>query len=271
VKPAAFEYHRADSVDDAIHVLDQAGERGRPIAGGQSLGPMLNLRLARPEVLVDIRNCVSLRGFVDEGDSIVYGAAVTHAEFEDGQVPDATGGWLQHAARRIAYRAIRNRGTIGGSLAHADPAADWGTVLMALDAEIILQSASGARALHIVDFFTGPFSTALGAGELVIGIRVPKFSADTEFGYHKISIKSGEFATAFAVVMRDVQCAKQRAVVGAIERVPILLDDVAHLFAEPGAVEASLTQRLSDLPGTAKRLHSVALQRAILSMGKINT
>jgi carbon-monoxide dehydrogenase medium subunit len=132
VKPAAFEYHRADSVDDAIRVLGQAGERGRPIAGGQSLGPMLNLRLARPEVLVDIRNCPSLRGFVDEGDSIVYGAGVTHAEFEDGQVPDATGGWLQHAARRIAYRAIRNRGTMGGSLAHADPAADWGTVLHSL-------------------------------------------------------------------------------------------------------------------------------------------
>lgn len=271
MKPAAFEYHRADSVDDAIRVLGQAGERGRPIAGGQSLGPMLNLRLARPEVLVDIRNCPSLRGFVDEGDSIVYGAGVTHAEFEDGQVPDATGGWLQHAARRIAYRAIRNRGTMGGSLAHADPAADWGTVLMALDAEVILQSSSGVRALHIADFFTGPFSTELVSGELVIGIRVPKFSADTEFGYHKISIKSGEFATAFAVVIRDARSGKDRAVVGAIERVPLLLDDVAQLFAQPETAEASLTQYLSDLPDTTKRLHSVALQRAIVSMGRIKT
>ena len=106
------------------------------IAGGQSLMPMLNLRLVRPTKLIDLRNLGDLRQVQDDGDALIYGAGITHAMIEDGRVPDATPGWLSSIAGDIAYRAVRNRGTIGGSLAHADPAADWLSALTALGGEV---------------------------------------------------------------------------------------------------------------------------------------
>jgi len=136
VKPVAFDYAAAKDSAAAIALLVQA-DGAKLIAGGQSLGPMLNLRLARPLTLVDVLRAADMRGARDEGDTILYGGAVTHAEVEDGVVPDATSGWLAAVARRIAYRGVRNRGTIGGSLAHADPAADWVNVLTALGGEVV--------------------------------------------------------------------------------------------------------------------------------------
>ena len=162
MKAAAFEHARPASVADAISLL--AGEAGaRVLAGGQSLGPMLNLRLAQPRLLVQVNRLPELTGVAADADAVTIGACVTHAAIADGLVPDIGGGVLARVADDIAYRAVRNRGTIGGSLCHADPAADWVTVLMALDATMLLQGPDGARSLRASDFIQGAFRTALAA------------------------------------------------------------------------------------------------------------
>ena len=137
--------------------------------------PMLNLRLVRPERVVDVRRLAELQRVRDDGDGLIYGAAVTHAAIEDGRVPDATPGWLPAVARGIAYRAVRNRGTIGGSLVHADPAADWVSALTALGAEAVMlgRPDEDERAVPLPAFFVGPFATRLTAGGLLTGVRVP--------------------------------------------------------------------------------------------------
>ena len=129
MKPAPFDYACASSLEEAMTLL--AGTDGdiRPLSGGQSMGPMLNFRLARPALLVDISRIKELTMVSEDADGVTVGAAVTHAAFEDGDIADVANGLIRHAASGIAYRAVRNRGTIGGSLAHADPAADWPSVM----------------------------------------------------------------------------------------------------------------------------------------------
>ncbi len=138
MKPAVFDYARAGSVAEAVAML-AAADTVRAIAGGQSLGPMLNLRLARPSKLIDIKRIPELRAIAADGRVLRIGACRTHAEIEDGVVEDVTQGMLATVARGISYRAVRNRGTLGGSLAHADPAADWVSAMVALGAVFIVQ------------------------------------------------------------------------------------------------------------------------------------
>ena len=270
MKPARFDYVRATDAAHAAALLADAQDddtaNAKPIAGGQSLGPMLNLRLARPALLVDVRGCPDMRGFVDEGDAIVYGAATTHAEIEDARVPDALDGHLAAAARRIAYRAVRNRGTLGGSLSHADPAADWPTVLLAVNAEVIVRGPDGLRAEALRDFVRGPFTVSLAAHELVVGVRVPRHGPALRWGYHKLSVKVGEFAHAFAVAMEDPTTGERRAVVGAIERVPLVLEGNDTHMDDAGQAEALLAQHLPDLPPVKLRLHAAVLWRAIRAL-----
>lgn len=182
MKPVAFGYVAASNPADASALLARAGDGAKLIAGGQSLGPMLNLRLARPGKLVDIARAATMREVKDEGDAVVYGAAITHAEIEDGIASDATPGWLAAVARHIAYRAVRNRGTIGGSLAHADPAADWVNVLTALGAAVMLGRANASRTVALTAFFTGPFARrgeVRGAG----GDRISRGRAEGAIGF----------------------------------------------------------------------------------------
>lgn len=159
MKPAAFDYALAASLDQAVQALGRGAAKA--VAGNQSLGPMLNLRLARPGRLIDLGALAELRAVEEGPDWVRLGAGITHAEIEDGEAPDPTGGWLTAAAGNIAYRAVRNRGTLGGSLAHADPAADWAIVMTGLGATAILAGPEGERRLALEDFLTGPFATAL--------------------------------------------------------------------------------------------------------------
>ena len=259
MKAAAFAYARARSTAHAVELL--AGHPGsRPVAGGQSLGPMLNLRLARPTRLVDIRRCPDLRRYEESSDAVVYGAGITHAEIEDGTVPDPSPGWLRHAARNIAYRAVRNRGTIGGSLANADPAADWPAVLAALGAQVWIEGPAGARAEALSSFLRGPFATSLAPGEVLTAVRVPRPSPSARFGYCKLAAKSGEFAQALAVVLEDPERGTHRAVIGAIERTPLIVESGAPFSGEVSGTRALLDARLP--AGTGGPLHAAALARA---------
>jgi carbon-monoxide dehydrogenase medium subunit len=200
MKPAPFDYVRASTVAEALAAL--AGTPGaRVLAGGQTLGPMLNLRLAQPPLIVDITRIPELAAVTEDGESVTIGATVTHAAIEDGRIPDPTGGFLARVARGIAYRAVRTRGTIGGSLAHADPSADWLACLTALGAEVVVAYPGGQRRrVPLSTFVRGAMETELAQGELLIAIRIPRLPREARLGYHKICRKVGEFADAIGVI-----------------------------------------------------------------------
>lgn len=230
MKPAPFSYARPESLDAAVRLLGDSAGSAKVIAGGQSLGPMLNLRLAQPELILDITGIAELARVRDERDAVVYGACVTTAAIEDGRTPDPTNGFLRHVAGGIAFRAVRNRGTIGGSIAHADPAADWMTTLTALGAQVIIAGGSGERRVRLGQFMTMPYSVALEDDELMVGISVPKFSSSARFGYFKFCRKRGEFAEAMAAVVADQDLGIFRGVIGATDSRPVTLEDISEFL-----------------------------------------
>ena len=265
MKAGAFDYVRARDAAHAVEILAGANSFAKPIAGGQSLGPMLNLRLVEPDLLVDIRSCADLRACRDDDGAVLYGAAVTHAEIEDGAVPDPCHGWLAAAARRIAYRAVRNRGTLGGSISHADPAADWLVLLLLLGAEVVVLGSDGTRLCAISEFITGPFSTTLGPEEILVGIRIARRSSRVRYGYRRVATKTGEFASAFCAALDDPDRGESRAVLGAVERRPILVDDISRVCDAAGA-EAFVAEHVPGLDAPTARLHAVTLSRTVRAL-----
>ena len=273
MKAAPFAYERPSDLTAAIALMTEAKHRGKIIAGGQSLGPMLNLRLVQPDLIIDIAGLAELKQVQRSGDELVIGACVTHGDIEDGRIPDVTRGAMQRVAGAIAYRAVRNRGTIGGSLAHADPAADWVSALPALGAKVRLRSASGTRDLAIESFITGALESALQAGEIVEAIRVPVMRPSARWGYVKACRKPGEFAHAIAAVMIDPESPNARVVIGAIERRPIVLHDGSPLFGGriAGNFKQQFDARVADAllteAGVAnaadRHIHVAVLRRAI--------
>ncbi len=256
MKAAAFDLVVATSLADALAGL--APTDAKPLAGGQSLGPMLNLRLARPALLVELSRAAELRRTVDAGDAIVYGAATTHAEIEDGAVPDATPGWLSVVAAGIAYRAVRNRGTLGGSLAHADPAADWLVTLTALGASVLIAGPRGQREVQMPHFITAPFTTVLEPSEIITAVRIPKPSGGARWAYWKFTRKLGEFAKASAAVLLEGD--RSRIAVGALEHPPILLENESDPAA---ALQAALPAR----DPASLALHKIAIHRVLAAVG----
>jgi carbon-monoxide dehydrogenase medium subunit len=263
MKPAPFDYIRPASLADAFAVLAEAPDSTKLLAGGQSLMPMLNLRLVRPERVVDIRRLPELMRVRDDGAALIYGAALTHAAFEDRRLPDATPGWLAPVAYGIAYRAVRNRGTIGGSLVHADPAADWVTALTALGGEAIVATPAGERAIPLPDFFLGPFATRLAPEEILTGVRIPKRTSTCHFGYWKFCRKVGEFAKAIGAVLVDPERDEVRAVIGAIERPPIVLKDGANVVRDPRTARDVIAAAVPGLDPITLRICAAALERAV--------
>jgi aerobic carbon-monoxide dehydrogenase medium subunit len=243
MKPVAFDYERPTTLADAVMLLGRAGGFSKVLAGGQSLGPMLNLRLAQPDLLVDITSIPELTTVNNTRDHIEIGACVTHADIEDGRVPDHFAGLLRHVAGRIAYRAVRNRGTIGGSIAHADPAADWLSALSLAGAEAIVWTPAGTRPIAVADLVVSSFTTVLKADELIQSIHVPKLSDGARWGFYKFSQKAGEFAHAIGGVLHDPARGVFRAVIGAIETVPIVVADATALFG--GGFGPDLAERLN--------------------------
>jgi aerobic carbon-monoxide dehydrogenase medium subunit len=265
MKPAAFDYVRPSSVDEAVRVL-AATPDAKVLAGGQTLGPMLNLRLAQPAVVVDITRIPELAQVEEDAASVMIGATVTHAAIEDGSIPDPTGGFLARVAHGIAYRAVRTRGTIGGSLAHADPAADWLACLTALGAEVVIAGPGGERRLPLSGFVRGAMDTALEPAEIVRAIRIPRFPRETRFGFHKICRRAGEFADAIGVVVLDPDhgctCVAAGATLGCpliMEREPsqsMAMDAASALLEAAGLVGDAYDLALS--AAALKRAHDEA-------------
>jgi len=273
MKPVAFDYHKASNIGDALVALGAHDGDAKAVAGGCSLGPMLNLRLARPAKLVDLRAASDLRQLTQAPGRLTIGACWTHAEIEDGIVPDVTRGLMQKVASGIAYRPVRNRGTIGGSLAHADPAADWVTTMAVLDAGIQIGGRNGTRRESALSFMLGAYATTLAADELVTAVDVPVLSEGARWAYHKICRKTGEFAMAIGAVVHDPARDYARIVCGAVEAPPLVLPRASAalregLDAAAAAAEAEIETLLSAHDSIFKQQHKVAIERALAELGR---
>lgn len=183
--PAKFSYARPESVDEAVSALDAGGEDTKVISGGQSLLPLLRLRLAYPDVLVDVGRLGELRGVRDEGDALLIGALTTHYDVTRNPLVKEHCGLLAEAAETVADPAVRHRGTLGGSLAHADPAGDLPAVIVALGATLTARGPGGERQIDATDFFADYLTTTLAPNEIVTGIRVPKLGPGWGYRYEK--------------------------------------------------------------------------------------
>jgi carbon-monoxide dehydrogenase medium subunit len=268
MKSAAFDYRRAASAAEAVALLGAAGEGAKLSSGGQSLGAMLNLRLAQVDCLVDVRSVAALREFSLHDGHLRIGSGITHARIEDGELPDVAQGLLPFVAAGIAYRAVRNRGTVGGSLAHADPAADWVSVMRLLDARLTLLGTAGERSLFTRDFLLGPFATALAPDEVLVAIELPCFSPQARWAYRKVCRKPGEFADAIVAAWVDPGLGVHRVLLGALGGAPHVLDGAAELDAlRDPATASDATARLLDDAGIdeayERDIHAELLRRAL--------
>ncbi len=270
MKAGPVDYIRPRSLAEAVDLLAKRRGEARVIAGGQSLVAMMNLRVAAPGLLVDISRLPELSSVSDDADAVTVGACVTHAAIEDGRVADPSRGLMPRVAASLAYRAIRNRGTIGGSLALSDPAAEWPAILTALDADVVVCGPGGRRSIRCAEFTTGVFETKLGPDEIIESVRMPRVSADARWGYLKLCRKSGEFASALAVAIADHSRGHCRVVLGVANGAPLVLDDTSRLVCKSqrgdirNAVAADL-DRAADrhFDEFQRNLHMVAATRAV--------
>jgi carbon-monoxide dehydrogenase medium subunit len=271
VKPVRFDYARPSDVAAAVSLTRSESAAVKVLAGGQSLGPLLNLRLVQPDLIVDITAIEELKRIEESADGVTIGSCITHADVEDGRVPDVTGGPLRAVAAGIAYRAVRNRGTVGGSLVHADPAADWISAMAALGAEAVIQGAQRQRRIPVEDLMTGVLESSLADGELLSGVRVPRLSRTARWGYYKYCRKTGELAQAIGAYLYDPDRAVCRAVIGATGGKPIVFADASPLFGGGAPSPAGLDRQTAEQAMTAhgmsdpieQQIHFACLRRAI--------
>jgi carbon-monoxide dehydrogenase medium subunit len=230
--PTQFEYVRPTSVDEAVRALTEGGDDAKVIAGGQSLMPLLRLRLAYPDLLVDIGALQELRGVTDHGDALLIGARTTHYQVVHDPLIAEHCGLLAQAAATVADPAVRHRGTIGGSLAHGDPAGDLPAVVLALDATMVATGPGGEREIAASDFFVDYLTTALGPGEILTGVRVPKLGNDWGYRYEKFH----RTAQAWAIV--GVAALARRSN-GQVAEARVGLTNMASVPVRAAAVEAA--------------------------------
>ena len=233
--PASFDYVRPQSLEDALAQLGEHGDDARVLAGGHSLLPVMKARLADPGVLVDIAGIEGLSGISESEDGITIGAMTTHAEIEASASVQGRCRSLAEAAAAIGDVQVRNRGTLGGSLAHADPAADYPAVILAANAEITVAGADGERVIAADDFFTGTYETALGAGEIITSVRIRASAARGSSAY----LKAAQQASGFAVCGVAARMALDAD--GAVEHIRVGVTGVAATAYRATSVEDALT------------------------------
>jgi aerobic carbon-monoxide dehydrogenase medium subunit len=250
--PAPFEYHRATSVDDAIAMLAAYGDDAKLIAGGHSLLPVMKLRFAQPTHLIDIRRVGELAGIREDNGVLRIGAATTHAAIAASDVIRAHAQVLGEAASRIGDAQVRNMGTIGGSLAHADPAADLPAVTLALGAELRAVGRRGARSIPIDAFFTGMFESALAPDEVLVEVRVPVLPARTGGAYEKYPDPASGYAlvgVAAVVRLGDGTVQSARVAMTGLAQHPVRLAGVETALTGTAATSEQIdtaAQRASD-------------------------
>jgi carbon-monoxide dehydrogenase medium subunit len=272
MKAASFDYVRPKSLAEASVALGRKGITAAAIAGGQSLLPMLNLRVASVDLLVDISRIADLKAITKTPTGVWIGALTTHAAIEDGEVPELFGGLMRRVASQIAYRAVRNHGTIGGSVALADPAGDWACCLIALGADVRVAGRNGMRFQPVAEFVRGPFDTTLVSGELILGFDIPGPRQPFRWGFAKVARKSGAFAESMAIAVAGGNGAVSVAL-GAAGPHPALLPTVGRQ-AQAAATEAALRVAIGDdlklhapdADAYQRRMHTATILRAIRDM-----
>ncbi len=267
MKPPPFRLERPADLDQALRLLAASGEDVRPIAGGQSLVPAMNLRLARPDLLVDLARIEGLRGIRVAADgTVVAGAMTRHSDFEFSEEIRTRLPLLHAAMPGIAHMPIRNRGTIGGSVAHADPAGDWPALCVACDAEFVLRKTGGQRTVRAADFSRGIFSTQLTTGELITEVRFPAWPIGRRWGLEKMTRRRGDFALAGVLCLVDLDdaghVASARITVYGATDAPVLLPRASAFLAgrlpsteaieQAARTAASLIPARSDLHASAE-------------------
>jgi carbon-monoxide dehydrogenase medium subunit len=277
VKPAPFAYHRAHSVGEAVALLAELGDEAKILAGGLSLVPMMNFRLARPSALIDITKVADLSYLRPDNDGLRIGALTTHRTVETTRDPAVLDGYrvLPRAARWIGHYPIRSRGTFGGSIAHADPASEWCLLAVLLDARIVLTGPDGKREAPAAEFFQGYYSTAASPGEMITEVWFPRpapHAVLTEF-----APRQGDFAVvaaAVSIVVDQGVCRSARVVLGGVGPQPVQVETgaVAGQPAGPGTWQAMGEHAASqidppdDTHGTSeyrRRLTATLVSRAL--------
>jgi aerobic carbon-monoxide dehydrogenase medium subunit len=249
--PASFDYVRPDSLDDAIRALADGGEDAKVIAGGQSLLPLLRLRLAYPSLLVDVGALDELHGVRDAGDWLVIGAGTTHYQVVHDPLITEHCGLLAQATGLVADPAVRHRGTLGGSLAHGDPAGDLPAVVLALDAVLLARGPGGDREIAASDFFLDYLTTALAPGEILTGVRVPKLGPGWGYRYEKFHRTAQAWATVgVAALARRSNGQVAEARIGLTNMGPVPLRAAVTESAAAGA-EASVAAMRAAAAGAA--------------------
>lgn len=287
MKPAPFEYHRPDRVEEALELLTQHGWEAKLLAGGQSLIPAMNFRLAQPGVLIDLNRIPGLDGIQSQG-ALRLGTMVRQHAAERSEEVTRLAPLIAEAMPHVAHPQIRNRGTVGGSLAHADPAAELPAVMVALGAAFHLRSPNGTRTVPAEEFYTGLFGTALEAGEMLVEIEVPARAPGTGWAFQEVSRRHGDFALAGIAAQAGVdgqgRCTAPRIVLFGVGDAPVMAREAGALLegqeptpeaigaaAEaaarqdvdpPADIHASADYRRSLVEVLVRRALPVALERA---------
>ena len=263
--PAAFDYRSAASLDEALALLAEHGDAAKLMAGGQSLIPLLKLRFAQPGMLVDIGRMKGMSGVGRHDGWLTIGALTRHVDLERAHDLPRQLSVLPEAAHWIADPLVRNQGTIGGSICHADPSGDWGSVVLALDADLVARSAKGERVIHAADFFQGPFTTALRPDEILTEIRVASSSKPSAGAYNKLERKVGDFATVAVAVQVELDGNKvSKAGIGltavgpsnlkatAAEKALVGREPTDAVIAEAAKLAAAAAEPKDDVRGSAE-------------------
>ena len=279
MKPAAFKYQRANTVEEAIEQLTKLGDDAKLLAGGQSLVAMMNFRLVRPSALVDITPIHELQYIEPDGEGLKVGALTPHRWVEEMEEPDLLEGFsvLKKAARWVGHYPIRTLGTFGGSIAHADPSAEWCMLAVLLDAEIVAVGPEGERVIPASDFFQGFFMTALEPDEMVVEVRFPEPAPHASI--QEFARRAGDFAIVSAAValdVRDGKCSSARVVLGGVSDIPLRVPEAERVlegadasweaFEEAGQEAAKAIDPPSDVHGDAdyrRDLSAVLVRRAL--------
>ncbi|MFD4327967.1 FAD binding domain-containing protein [Nocardioides sp. NPDC058538] len=281
MKPPKFKYIAPDNLADVVQLLAEEPD-AKVVAGGQSLMPLLAMRLAGPSVLVDLRNVSGLQR-IDVGDTeIRIGARVTHDAVEHSAALLAALPMLPTAARFIAHPQIRSRGTFGGSTAHADPSAEWPTVLLALDAVVDVVGPAGERSIPVDNFFTGPFTSSMAADEVLIAVRIPR--DDRHWAFQETARKAGDYGLAIVAATAEITEGKIRGArfsvggaVGTVTRLGAVEETLEGALAgdetsrRAESVAASTVEPISDIHGSSdyrRRLVGALVRRAVADLSK---
>lgn len=260
MKPGALSYFKPGTLAEAISLMADGGLEAKVIAGGQSLMPMLNLRMVSAERLVDVSSIPSMTAWEAHDKSVWIGACVTHERVQIGEVADPSNGLMPKVASHIAYQAVRNRGTFGGSLALADPAADWITTTAALNAVIEWEGPDGKGSCPADEFVIAAYTNQLGMSDVLTGVRIPRLPPEATWGTYKLCRKTGEFAHAMAMVIAAGKAS--RAFLGATDGAPIRLPNVESVLADLRSWDAANASVISqamdeDIAASGRELHDI--------------